>query len=183
MIIGITGTDGAGKGTVVEYLVKNKGFKLYHARTLFLEELEQRGLPTDRTHLRLVGNEMRKKFGADYIVRIFLDRAKEQGDDMVVIDSIRALAEAKTLKAEGGILLALDADQRLRYERIVGRGSSSDSVTFDEFVAQEELEKNDPDPSGMQKDQVMTMADYTIYNDNDTEALFKEVEKFLESVK
>ena len=71
----------------------------------------------------------------------------------------------------------------MRYERIVGRGSSSDSVTFDEFVAQEELEKNDPDPSGMQKDQVMAMADYTIYNDNDTEALFKEVEKFLETVK
>jgi len=29
LIIGITGTLGAGKGTIVEYLVKNKNFKHY----------------------------------------------------------------------------------------------------------------------------------------------------------
>ena len=33
-IVGITGTLGAGKGTVVEYLTQQKGFKHYSARGL-----------------------------------------------------------------------------------------------------------------------------------------------------
>ncbi|MEX0912952.1 MAG: AAA family ATPase [Candidatus Paceibacterota bacterium] len=180
MIIGITGTDGAGKGTVVEYLVKNKGFKLYHARALFLEEIKKRHLPTDRVHMRLVANDLRKQFGNDYIVSLFLDRAKAENVDKVVIDSLRTVAEAETLQGNDGILLAIDADQTLRYERIHARNSESDQVTFEEFAEHEELESNDPDPHGMQKQKVMSMADYTIYNDNNTEALYKEVEKFLE---
>jgi dephospho-CoA kinase len=32
MIIGITGTDGAGKGAVVDYLVAQKGFTHYSGR-------------------------------------------------------------------------------------------------------------------------------------------------------
>ena len=39
MIIGITGTDGSGKGTVVDYLVEQKGFKHYSARAIFEEEI------------------------------------------------------------------------------------------------------------------------------------------------
>jgi dephospho-CoA kinase len=182
MIIGITGTDGSGKGTVVEYLVKNHGFKLYHARTLILEEIERQGLPTDRSQMRLVGNELRKKYGNDYIVRVSLERARESHDEKVVIDSLRAVAEAETLKNNGGILLAIDADQLLRYDRVQRRRSESDQVTLEQFIEHEDLEANDPDPHGMQKRQVMSMADYTIYNDNDTEVLFAEVEKFLEKI-
>lgn len=182
MIIGITGTDGAGKGTVVEYMIQNHGFKLYHARTLILEEIERQGLPSDRSHMRLVGNDLRKRFGNDYIVRVSLDRARESGDEKVVIDSLRAVAEAETLKNNGGILLAIDADQRLRYERVQGRRSESDRVSFEQFIEHEDLETNDPDPHGMQKRKVMAMADHTIYNDNDTEALYSEVEKFLKQI-
>lgn len=182
MIIGITGTDGAGKGTVVEYLVKHKGFTLYHARTLILEELKRQGLPDDRAHMRLMGNELRKRYGNDYIVRVSLEKAKESGAANVVIDSLRAVAEAETLKAHEGILLAIDADQRLRYERVQSRRSESDKVTFEQFVEHEDLETNDPDPHGMQKRKVMAMADHTIHNNNDTEALFGEVEKFLTKV-
>lgn len=179
MIIGVTGTDGAGKGTVVEYLVKHHGFKLYHGRTLILEEIKKQGLPTDRAHMRLVGNDLRKRYGNDFIVRVSLDRARESGDERVVIDSLRAVAEAETLKNNGGILLAIDADQVLRFERVQGRRSESDQVTFEQFIEHEDLEANDPDPHGMQKRQVMAMADHTIYNDNDTEALYREVEVFL----
>ena len=37
IIIGITGTLGAGKGTIVEYLVGKKGFKHYSVRELLSE--------------------------------------------------------------------------------------------------------------------------------------------------
>jgi dephospho-CoA kinase len=59
------------------------------------------------------------------------------------------------------------------------RRSSSDQVSFEQFHDQEELEKNDPDPHGMQKQKVMEMSDYIIHNDNDTTELFRNVDEFL----
>lgn len=179
MIIGITGTDGAGKGTVVEYLVTKKGFTHYHARALFIEEITRQGLPNDRAHMRLVANQLRKMHGNDFIVRFFLKRADETGDTRVVIDSLRAVAEAETLKAHGGILLAVDADQQLRYERVQARRSSSDQVSFEQFQSHEELESNDPDPHGMQKQKVIDMADHVIENNGTLEELHEKIEKFL----
>jgi len=182
MIIGITGTDGAGKGTVVEYLVSQKGYVLYHARALFVEEILKRGIEPSRANMRLVANELRRDHGNDVIVTMFLKQAHDNGDSNVVIDSIRALAEAETLKREGGILLAVDADSKLRYERVVARQSSSDNVTYAEFEAQEKLEMDDPDPNGMQKVKVMASADHTISNDGTLEELHQKIDLFLESI-
>ena len=178
-MIGITGTDGAGKGTVVDYLVEKKGFKRYHVRSLLLAEIEKKGLPKDRATMRLVANDIRREFGNDAFVTRFLEEARTHGDQFVIIDSIRAKAEADTLKKEGGILLCIDADRRIRYERIKERASSSDHVTYEEFILLEEREMNDPDPSGMQKAEVMKMADHTITNDVSLEALYADVERFL----
>lgn len=179
MIIGITGTDGAGKGTVVNYLVKEKGFVHYHARQLFLEEIRKRGFPEDRNQMRLVANELRAEHGDDFIVRFFLKQAKEEHAENVVIDSIRAFAEAQTLKEHGGILIAVDADQKLRYERVQARRSESDHVSFAEFKKHEELEMHDPDPHGMQKAKVIGMADYVVVNNGSLRVLNGEIENIL----
>ena len=42
IIIGITGTLGAGKGTIVDYLVKERGFVHYSVRAFITEEIEKR---------------------------------------------------------------------------------------------------------------------------------------------
>lgn len=179
MIIGITGTDGAGKGTVVEYLVREKGFTHYSARTLIVAEIEKRGLTVDRNQMRLTGNELRATLGDDVIVQKAFERIRAEGVEHAVIESIRALAEANTLKAEGAFLLAVDADPKVRYQRVQGRRSASDQVSYEQFLAHEELEKNDHDPHGMQKAAVMEMADYTIMNNRGFGELKKGIESFL----
>jgi dephospho-CoA kinase len=183
MIIGITGTDGGGKGTVVEYLVTKKGFIHCSARQLWIDEINKRGLEVKRENMRIVANDLRRQFGNDYLITEYQRRTGFKPAENYVIDSVRALAEVEMLKKDGGLLWAVDAEQHLRYERIQARASESDKVTLEEFVRQEELEMNDPDPNGMQKAAVIEMADHVFYNNGSQEQLFAEVEEVLNTVR
>jgi dephospho-CoA kinase len=182
MIIGITGTDGAGKGAVVDYLVKQKGFVHYSSRALITDEIQSRGLPVNREQMRLVANDMRNKCGLDVIVTTALEKIKKDNVHNAVIESIRAVKELETLHAKGGVLLAVDADQKLRYQRISRRQSASDEVSFAEFITHEKLEMNDPDPNGMQKAKVIELADYTIMNNGTLVELYEQVKLFLKKI-
>lgn len=182
MLIGITGTDGAGKGSVVEYLVARHNFVHYSSRALIMEEVASLGLEPIRTNLAVVGNKMRAEQGEDVIVKTALAKVSQTGAKRTIIESIRAEQEAVTLQKAGGILLAVDAPVLVRYERIVGRGTATDKVSLEEFKQQEELEMNDQRPGGMQKAKVMQMADYTIMNDGTITELAEKIEEFLRKV-
>jgi len=75
LVMGITGTNGAGKGTVVDYLIKKKGFKHFSASGLITEELIKKNRPVNRDNMILMGNELRAKNGANYLARELLRRA------------------------------------------------------------------------------------------------------------
>ena len=49
-IIGIAGTNGAGKDTIADMLADKHGFLFVGATEMFLGELAKRGWPTDREH-------------------------------------------------------------------------------------------------------------------------------------
>ena len=179
MVLGVTGTDGAGKGTVVDYLVTKKGFTHYSSRDFIVAEIERQGLLVTRNQMRLTGNELRALHGDEAVIKQAYLRAQAENKDKVVIESVRALAEAVYLKDQGGILLGVDADPHIRYERVQKRRSASDKVSFEEFLAHEELERNDPDPHGMQKAAVMDMSDFVIKNATTLEDLHTQIEEFL----
>jgi dephospho-CoA kinase len=170
MIIGITGTNGAGKGTVVDYLVEKKGFKHESARRLLLEELQKRGLSENRDSLREVANQLRKEHGPAYIIRKLYERAKADGED-VVIESIRTLGEAEFLASVGAIILAVDADRNVRYQRIALRASITDKVSFEEFCAQEDREMTSTETWNMNISGVMKMANQILMNNGTVEEL------------
>lgn len=179
MVIGITGTDGAGKGTVVSYLVSKYGYAHYSSRDMIVAEIERRGLPLSRSQMRLTANELRETFGNDVVVAKALERAKAKGETKIVIESVRAMAEAVCIKEQGGIILAVDADPVVRFERVQARRSVTDKVSFEQFLEHEELEKHDPNPHGMQKAQVIAAADFIINNSESIADLQRQVEVFL----
>jgi dephospho-CoA kinase len=162
MIIGVTGTNGSGKGTVVDYLV-TKGFVHYSARDFIAEEIQKRGLEVNRDTLRMVANDLRQKNGPAFIIESLYAKAQEKGGD-AVIESIRNIGEAAFLKEHGAVLLATDASRQLRYERITLRGSATDHISYEKFCEQEDRELDAPDPWDMSVFGVMQMADYTIMN-------------------
>lgn len=181
-IIGITGTLGAGKGTVVEYL-KQHGFEHFSAREFITDEVRRRGIPVSRDTMTPVANDMRAKNGHDFIAIGLYELASKQGGD-AVIESLRTPGECKYLKGKGDfVLLAVDADRKLRYQRALSRGSETDDVSFEEFVAHEEREMTSDDPNKQNIAACIKLADYVLINNGTREEFDKQIEDVLNQIK
>ena len=87
IMIGITGTLGAGKGTIVDCL-KERGFSHFSARDFLVKEIEKRGLPINRDSMTSTANAIRREYGNDYIIRSMMDQALKEGKNCV-IESVR----------------------------------------------------------------------------------------------
>jgi len=95
------------------------------------------------------------------------------------VDSIRHPQEIRILKATGPfILIGVDADPRVRFERMRSRHRFGDAVTFEEFRRQEMMEDRE-DPHAQQLSACLKMADRVIDNGGTLDALEREVEKIL----
>ncbi|GHW02938.1 hypothetical protein AGMMS50249_7240 [candidate division SR1 bacterium] len=171
-IIGITGPQSSGKGTVVDFL-KSEGYEHLSVRSFLTDEIIKRGLTIDRDNMRDVANDLRSKFGPSYIIEQLFQKAKESGKP-TIIESIRCVGEIETLRKESDFfLLGIDADQKIRYERAINRGSETDHISRQKFQEQENAEMNNSDPTKQNISECMKMADLIITN-NGTIAEFRE---------
>jgi len=181
-IIGITGTLGAGKGTIVDYLVNKKNFKHYSVSDYLKNELTTKGLEPNRDNLIKIGNETRKKCGPDYIAKKLFQKAKRENSN-TIIESIRNPKEAEFIKSQkNGYLFAVDANQKTRYLRIQKRASEKDRVTFRQFKEQEKKELQSKDINAQNLSKCISMADFKFDNGGTIKKLYEEVEKVLAKI-
>ena len=178
MIIALTGSFGAGKGCAADYLVRQKGFAHFSARSFITKEVKRQNLPVNRDTMTTVANALRKEHGPTYIFKQLVKEAKAHGGD-VVIESVRAVAEARYIKEQGGLVLGIDADPKVRYERITKRGSETDHVSFEEWRAQELNESNPDDPTKQDIFGALRESDEVIVNTDSIEALEASIDAFL----
>ncbi len=174
-IIGITGTLGAGKGTVVNYLVKNGGFKHYSVRSFLIDEINRRGIAVNRDSMTEVANELRAKHSPSYIIeQLYLKALKNGGNS--IIESIRTPGEVDFLQKQGYFfLIAVDADPKVRYKRIVIRGSETDQISFNTFIANEEREFSGTDPNKQNLSDCIKQANLVLQNNGSIEDLEKQL--------
>lgn len=170
MIIGITGTNAAGKGETANIL-KRLGYKYYSLSDMIREEASLKKEEPNRDNLIRIGNEFRLRYGEGIWGKKLAEKLKHEERDKIVIDSIRHPMEVKELKkleSKKFILLSINASLELRFQRALKRARPGDPKTgadFDDFKRKEELEKT-TGKNVQQLSATMKLADYEIINNS-----------------
>lgn len=173
-LIGLTGTNGAGKGEAAAFF-KTRGYAYASLSDILREELRARGLEPTRDNLIRTGNELRAAFGPDILARRTMDRVTGP----TVIDSIRNMLEVAYFRTRKGfVLLAFDAPVELRFGRVAARGRDESAATLEEFRKKEDEERAGGE-AAQQLEACMAAADHLVWNDGTIEDLRRKLEKFL----
>jgi len=133
MLIGITGTNGAGKGTIAQHLNQHHKFTYISVRNFFAGELIRQGKAHTREAVARVAAELKAAHGQTYALEQLL--VSSHGN--VVIESIRTPQEVAYLKAKGGMVWAVDADVETRFQRTQKRDLDMGAITRQQFMANE----------------------------------------------
>ena len=183
LIIGITGTLGAGKGTIVDLLIRKWNFKHLSVRGYLLKEIEKKGLPPNRDSMVSVANKLRADHSPSFIIDELYREAAKTGENCI-IESIRTPGEVISLREkENFYLFAVDAKPELRYHRITFRNSETDNIDFQTFLDNEKREMDSSDPNNQNIRRCMQMADYFFENNGTVSELEERVEKVVTTLK
>src|SRR3989344_5991426 len=161
MIIGLVGTIASGKGEVASYL-KSMGFEYYSFSDILREEAEKRGLQQTREGLQKLGNALRREFNNEGILaKRLLAKIKTK---KAALDGVRNLVElAELRKANSFYLIAIDAPQKLRFERMQKRKRKGDPAAFEDFKKIDDAE-NKGISKGQEINACIAEADFKISN-------------------
>lgn len=146
-IIGLSGTNGSGKDTVGHLLADNHGYLFISVTDLLRNEAKRRHLEVARENLREISAEWRRELGLGVLIDKAVAEYEKCADTCkgVVIASLRNPGEADAIHAFGGTVIWLDADPKVRYDRIQANAASrgraaEDNKTFEQFLAEEQIE-------------------------------------------
>lgn len=181
MIIGIAGTIGAGKGTVVEYL-KSKGFAHFSSSDVLRRILTERGQEHSRLNMSNLANELMSAYSGG-VLHFSNEYAIADGEANYILEALHRVSEGEYIKKIDGVILGIDADVEVRYERAIARKEGlKDEVTFEQFLQDSEREDEGKTGSGPNIKAVIKMADYTIMNNGTIDELHKALDEFLQKI-
>jgi dephospho-CoA kinase len=181
-IVGIAGTNGAGKDTLAEFLEAHCGYKNSSTSDILRTELDRQGLSHTRENMRELGTRLRQELGNGALGFLLIEQYREEkisaGYRGLVITSMRHPAIQEAIKNEGGVVIWVDADRRTRYDRIrdAARGRIDDMVTYEEFCSQEDAEMNpiDGNVSAPNMEAVRLASDMIIENNFASRDIFEQ---------
>lgn len=136
MIIGVTGRIGSGKGELSKYLAEDGFNKLAFGEEVRKEAISQE-IPETRENLQKLGHELRKEQEDCIWTKRLADQIKTTHD--YIIDGFRYPDQIELFnkRFENFYLIAVDALEELRFERLKKRGREGDPKTWEEFWIQD----------------------------------------------
>lgn len=181
-VISLVGRPGSGKSTVSEYLV-SKGFTRFGLGDICREEAKVRGMDQpNRKDLQDIGDDLRTKYGISILSERVWQKVKAAGLDKVVVEGSRHPGDLDYLKkvADRFVSLALVADQKVRYSRIVDRGLAQDPKEWEKFLEFDSRDAADEgNPNGQSTEAVIAASDFKIDANGSKEVVFAHIDAIL----
>jgi len=132
--------------------------------------------------MTMVANELRANNSPSFITDELYKKATYINKNCV-IESIRTPGEILSLRQKANFyLFAVDAPQKLRYDRILKRKSETDNISFETFISDENREMNTSDPNKQNLRKCIEMADFVFDNSGSKLSLYNQVDKVLTEI-
>jgi dephospho-CoA kinase len=178
-LIGVAGTAGSGKDTVAGLVcqmftmqnLSSGDFLRVITRYVYREPYD---FNPARDQLYQVANYLRTEIHPATLVKLCILQAEAQELPGAVISGLRSMGEAEAVREAGGIIVGVDADPHIRYERMTARRRDAEaSWTLEEFLKQDELENKGVSHVGPGRGigDIINSADVIIANDGTLEDL------------
>lgn len=186
LAIGITGAMGSGKSLASNEL-QRLGFTYVSLSEFVTEEVARLGIKRslgDRPIGQSVGDSMRATHGADILARLMIDKLSNLNVKRAVIDGIRNPAEVICFKEQIPFkLIGLVASPQNRYQRISGRGRTSDPQSWDEFLKIDSRDRGfEQPPYGQQVEACLKVADFVVENNSTPEEFLLRLNQALKAI-
>lgn len=174
--LALVGMPGSGKTLCATHLAK-KGYFQFRFGSIVTNEVERRGWLINPENERIVREELRRNEGMDVMAKRALPKLYEalETHQTIIIDGLYSFSEYKTLRKEfpeSMIVVAITAPRSLRYQRLSQRPIrplTPEQAEQRDWQEIETLEKGGP----------IAIADYTLVNDNTTEALLNRLDTLM----
>jgi len=180
IILGFTGLMASGKDVSKKYLEAKYNAKSFRFSTILRDVLDRLDISTSRDNIIILSTWARETFGQDLLARVIAKDVSNAKEDMIIVDGIRRLPDIEYLnKIPGFVLISIDADQKVRYERMLSRNENEGDAnkTFADFVADHQRETELTIP------EVMSTAKYKLDNNGTLEELYAQIDKIIADIK
>ena len=173
IVIGLAGQRLCGKNLFAYYLRRKYGFSILDFTTNILAPiLRKEGKTVTRENLVNLAMSLRKKYGIDFLAKKICEK---MGEGKYVIAGIRFPEEVIHIKKRFGkdfILIGIECDVRIRYERARRKGTKDDrEMTYLDFLEKEKL------PTEKIIPETMKLAKLTLTNEKTKEDLYAKIDK------
>jgi dephospho-CoA kinase len=176
VIFGLVGQLASGKGATKKYIEEKYSGQDCRFSSILRDVLDRVGVPIDRGNLQKVSLVLRQAFGDDLLAKAIAADAGKMDADIVTLDGVRRFTDIKYLRELPNFkLIAIVADPKLRYERLVSRNENvgDNEKTFEQFTADNEAEADREIP------EVIKTADFLIDNNGDWDNLYKQIDEII----
>lgn len=176
IVLGITGEIAGGKGTIAKYLMEKHSATSHRFSTALRDVANRMHLEETRENLQKISTIFRENFDDNILSRVIYEDVKNDDNNLIVIDGVRRMADIEFLKKLPGFkLVYVDAQMKIRYERITKRGENADdnAKTFEEF------EKDHQREAELQIKDLKDKADVVIDNNGTFDDLYKQVDEIV----